>query len=90
MLINAVTDTARIRSLLAPRDRGSDSAVTFELRTRRAAWLRKEVLQGIRLDVVLGASVRNTLEHFDEYIGDLARRRRKCFPGRSLYLSTSW
>jgi hypothetical protein len=78
ILVDAVTNAARIRSLLVarPRDR-SESAVTFELRARRAAWLREEVLQGVRLNIVLGASVRNTLEHFDEYIDDLARRAAK-------------
>lgn len=78
ILVDAVTNAARIRSLLVarPRDR-SESAVTYELRARRAAWLREEVLQGVRLNIVLGASVRNTLEHFDEYIDDLARRAAK-------------
>jgi hypothetical protein len=78
MLVDAVTNAARIRSLVVARPRdGSESAVTFELRARRAAWFREEVLQGLRLDMVLGASVRNTLEHFDEYIDDLARRAAK-------------
>jgi hypothetical protein len=77
MLVDAVTNAARIRSLVFARSRGSESAVTFELRARRAAWLREEVLKGVRLDTVLGASVRNTLEHFDEYIDDLARRAAK-------------
>jgi hypothetical protein len=78
MLEDAVTDAARVRSLVVARRRdGSESAVTFELRKRRAAWLREQVLQGVRLEVVLGANVRNTLEHFDEYIDNLARQAAK-------------
>jgi hypothetical protein len=75
MLVDAVTNAARIRALLdtGPRRR-SENAMTFEVRIRRAAWLQEEVLEGVRLDAVLGADVRNTLEHFDEYIDDLARR----------------
>jgi hypothetical protein len=78
MLVDAVTNAARIASLLVARPRdGSETAVTYELRRRRAAWLQEEILQGIQLDVVLGKEVRNTLEHFDEYVDKLARQAVK-------------
>jgi hypothetical protein len=66
-------DSARIRALLLTRQKvKGESWIKHEIRTRRTAWLRNTVLQGIPLQYVLDAKVRHSLEHFDEYIDETA------------------
>lgn len=68
-LLGALAAAARIRALFA--ERGSNSKQTpleHKVSVRRAAWLRQEVLADIDLGVLEDAQVRNTIEHFDEYI----------------------
>jgi hypothetical protein len=62
---------ARIRALLTERARRKDqSAKQHAIQIRRAAWLRDEVLNGIKLSEILSPKVRHSLEHFDEYLDD--------------------
>jgi hypothetical protein len=69
MLLDALGAAARIRALCV--ERGSSSKQTqleYKVSVRRAAWLRQEVLEDIDLSVLEDAQVRNTIEHFDEYV----------------------
>lgn len=64
---------ARISAMLMERPRRKDqSARDHEVLKRRARWLRDEVLRGVKLERIFEAKVRNTLEHFDEYIDETA------------------
>ncbi len=61
---------ARIRALLRPR-RGEGSSVQRKFLARRTAALR-QTLEGIDLAPVLDGGARNSIEHFDEYVDDIA------------------
>lgn len=71
-LIAAIlSDAANLRKLIVtPHTRlGSESGRQFRLRKARAAALRAAI-KGIELVELLNSKVRNTLEHFDEYLDE--------------------
>jgi hypothetical protein len=60
---------ARLKALLTDRPRNKTESVTqFELRRRRVAWLREEILSGLKIEILLETGVRHSLEHFDEFL----------------------
>jgi hypothetical protein len=68
-LFTALSAAARIRALIADRPRRKSQKISeYEVQTKRIAWLRDEVLHGVKLERLLDGQVRNTIEHFDEYI----------------------
>lgn len=67
-LYTIIGDATRVSAMLNKRPRGQQTARQHEVHNRRAAWLRNEVLEDIKLERVFEAKVRHTLEHFDEYI----------------------
>jgi len=67
---NSLTAAANVKKLLddkRPRNKRTESAGAYELRTARAQMLRAE-LGGVSLEEILNVSVRNSLEHFDEHL----------------------
>lgn len=67
---NALTAAANVKKLLddkRPRNERNESVGAHELRQARAQMLMAE-LEGVSLDEILKVSVRNSLEHFDEYL----------------------
>ncbi len=68
-LFSLLGDAARIKALLTERQRRDNQGeINFEMHVRRVKWLRNEVLKGVKLARTFEARVRNTLEHFDEYL----------------------
>jgi hypothetical protein len=65
---------ARVSATLTDRPRRDQSARQYEIQKRRVAWLRHDVLKGIKLERVFEPKVRHTLEHFDEYMDNIAVR----------------
>jgi hypothetical protein len=70
--INAILiDAANIKKLIqtSPKRRRGESKKVYDLRQERSHLLR-DLLAGIQLDDILDTKVRNTLEHFDEYLDE--------------------
>lgn len=65
-ILRALNNAARIRALLG-QGRNSGDATVRGFRAARARWLGAK-LEGVPLGELLDASVRNSLEHFDEYL----------------------
>lgn len=63
---------ARINALVGERSKRKQATGNYEIQRRRADWLRNDVLKGISLTRLFEAKVRNTLEHFAEYIDEAA------------------
>ena len=81
-----LSDAAKIRALLTARERRKgQSRVAHEIQVRRAASLR-HTLHNVSLTEVLSAAVRNTVEHFDEYLDETAIKAYKGQIGRSVHL----
>lgn len=71
-LMQALGAAARARALCLERAKGwKQSPLEYKVHLRRAAWLR-DLLEGIDLEPLEDAQVRNTLEHFDEYVDQAA------------------
>lgn len=70
-LISTLAMAARIRWFVQPRNRRDASESQQEILDGRTAMLR-DMLDGIDLEPVMDASLRNSLEHFDEYLDDMA------------------
>lgn len=71
LIASILSDAANLKKLVVtPSSRLSgESGRRFRLRKARAAALR-EAIAGIQLTEMLNAKVRNTLEHFDEYLDE--------------------
>ena len=69
-ILTALLYAARLRAMICERNRSGNRSQQAVL-NGRVATLR-EMLSGIDIEPVLDASVRNSLEHFDEYIDDTA------------------
>jgi len=66
--------SAKISALITERPRQKDqSRIQHETLLRRARWLRS-LLTGLGLSGVTATKVRNTVEHFDEYLDDTSRK----------------
>lgn len=73
-IYRALSDAARIRLLVSPRTKRRDqTAEQYEVQQARTQWL-SNVLAGLPLGEVLDPRVRNSLEHFDEYLDNTALR----------------
>ncbi len=71
-ILNALGAGARLKGLCFDRSKGyKQTDLEHKILLRRAAWVR-ELLVGIDLAPLKEAQVRNTLEHFDEYVDRLA------------------
>jgi hypothetical protein len=83
-----LVDAANIRRLLVERERGSkESARSYNFRVCRTEMFAL-LLRGVATDSLLDANLRNSLEHFDEYLdkyaaADLAGER--IGPGMAAY-----
>lgn len=72
-------EAVRLKTLLTERPRSrNQTEVQHEIQVRRARWLRDELLKGVRIRALLDSKVRNSIEHFDEYLDDVAIR---CYEG---------
>ncbi len=73
--IEAISSAARLNALLfaAPRRKG-ESLKRFELRKRRASWLRDRVFDGVDVSVLNDRGVRNSIEHFDDRLDEVAEK----------------
>ena len=71
LIASLLSDAANIKKLLRtrPSQRGGESKIAYAMRQRRANALN-ELLNGIVLDNLLDSKIRNTLEHFDEYLDE--------------------
>lgn len=71
VIASLLSDAANLKKLvITPSARlNGESGQQFRLRKARAAVLR-EAIAGIPLTEMLNAKVRNTLEHFDEYLDE--------------------
>jgi len=70
----ALIASANLRKLVEPSQRRkSETAVSHSFRQRRAKTLRS-ILDGVPMDELLNSKVRNSLEHFDEYLDEENRR----------------
>lgn len=71
LIASALSDAANLKKLLVtPTARlNGESGRQYRLRRGRAAVLNK-MLEGLQLNELLNAKVRNTLEHFDEYLDE--------------------
>lgn len=71
-LANLLTAAARVRALVIDRPKGKrQTHYRYSLQKARVAWLRQQ-LDGVPLEAILDAGVRNSLEHFDEYLDEMA------------------
>lgn len=70
-----ISAAGRLQSLLfsAPRAK-NESAKRFELRERRAKWLREKVFAGIDVAILDDRAVRNSIEHFDDRLDEIAEK----------------
>jgi hypothetical protein len=66
-LMRAMGAAARLRALCVQRGRGRQPELQYKIHLRRSAWIT-DLLTGIDLDPLGSAHVRNTIEHFDEYL----------------------
>ena len=71
LIASILSDAANLRKLIVtPHNRlDGESGRQFRLRKARAAALR-DAIEGIELVELLNSKVRNTLEHFDEYLDE--------------------
>ena len=73
-IYRVLNNAARIRALVKERSRRADqSARQFAVQEKRTRWMR-DLLDGLSTDAILQAQVRNSLEHFDEYLDETALR----------------
>lgn len=73
-IYRVLNNAARIRALVSDRARqNSQSAAQYRFQQARTRWL-KSTLADLGLREVLHARVRNSLEHFDEYLDQTALR----------------
>ncbi len=72
LIASILSDAANVRKLVKPstlkRLRGESAAASKVRRARGTAL--QEAIRGVELTEMLNAKVRNTLEHFDEYLDD--------------------
>ncbi len=74
-LTTLLGEAVRLKSLLTERPRNRNQTDTqYEIQVRRARWMRDELLKGVKVKALLDANVRNSLEHFDEYLDEIAIR----------------
>lgn len=72
-LFTLLGSAAHINAMIGERKKqGWQGEQAYEIQRRRAEWLRTEVLKGVKLSALSQAKIRNTLEHFDEYIDEAA------------------
>lgn len=72
-LFTLLGSAARINALIGDRPQQRwQTEQDYEIQRRRTEWLRIGILKGIKLSALHSAKVRNTLEHFDEYIDGAA------------------
>jgi hypothetical protein len=73
-IYGVLATAAKISALISERPRQKDqSKIQHETLLRRARWL-KSLLTGLSLSGVTATKVRNTVEHFDEYLDDTSRK----------------
>ena len=72
LIASMLSDAANLKKLIVtPGNRSNgESGSQFRLRKARAAALRKAI-EGISVTEMFNAKVRNTLEHFDEYLDEV-------------------
>jgi hypothetical protein len=74
-LTTLLGQAVRLKALLTERSRNrNQTEVQHETQVRRARWLRDELLKGVKIKALLDSNIRNSLEHFDEYLDDVAIR----------------
>jgi hypothetical protein len=72
-LVMLTGEAARLKALITDRPRGKkESAAQYEVRRGRTSWLSDELLRGLGISALHEAGVRNSIEHFDEYLDETA------------------
>ena len=71
LIASILSNAANIKKLLDTRasQRKHESKIAYAMRQRRSKAL-SDILNGIELEFLLESKVRNTLEHFDEYLDE--------------------
>ena len=70
-----VSSAGRLRNLLFAAERSrNESEKRYELRIRRARWLREEVFADIDVSILDDRGVRNSIEHFDDRLDEVAEK----------------
>ncbi len=95
IIASCLADAANFKKLIytASSRQKAESDKVFKLRQYRAKMLR-EALQGVSLDELLSAKVRNTIQHFDEYLDQAVvalsdvKSRKSPWAGYNLVVST--
>lgn len=75
LIYRILNNAARIRAMIhaRPRRAKQQSAALYAIQSRRTAWL-SALLSGIETSEIIHARVRNSLEHFDEFLDQTALR----------------
>lgn len=71
LILVILSNAANIKKLVFTSSKKLDKEtnIRFQIRMRRAKMLR-DLLDGIKLEEILNSKIRNTLEHFDEYLDE--------------------
>jgi hypothetical protein len=73
-MVRVLSEAAKLRALIASRPRPKEQALwEHAFQEARAQWLQT-FLHGVSLDAVSNARTRNSVEHFDEYLDEIARK----------------
>jgi hypothetical protein len=73
-MVRVLSEAAKLRALIASRPKSKEQALSeHAFQEARAQWLRT-FLGGVSLDAVSNARARNSVEHFDEYLDEIARQ----------------
>lgn len=84
-----ISDAARIQKLIvAGKRQKNESAKRFAFRDARASYL-SSLLQGLELNEVRRTAVRNSLEHFDEWLDDIAIKIAGLTDSMNAFVTTS-
>jgi hypothetical protein len=66
-----LSDAAKIRSLITRRSKRREQREDlYQLMLRRTRWLSKDILGGLKFPTIRSATVRNSIEHFDEWLDE--------------------
>jgi hypothetical protein len=73
-MVRVLSEGAKLRALITLRQRTKEQAPwEYAFQEARAQWLRT-FLRGVSLDALSNARARNSVEHFDEYLDEIARK----------------
>lgn len=90
ILERVVSDAARAKALIEHRQKGKKQhAGEYVVQEARASWFQ-EVFAGIELAPLLTSQLRNSIEHFDEYVIGLAYDDHRGRVPPATFYPTNW